>query len=161
MINFIHEHSPMHHQVLSIQPITCVIDSIDATQNSFVLNFTQISKYIDVITLIYAYRIAFFLITKSSTNRVFIHSIFIVNIYLKFCFIHVVKFHLFENYSLIFTPLLFSHLFFFSPSPLLPLFPYYLVIWWQILANLWKYLNVLGGFPWFLQVQQIFWFWPI
>jgi len=126
VINLIHEHSPMHHQVLSIQPITR--DKFHSCNTKFICieNFTQIFKCIDVITFIYAYIIAFFLITKSSTNRTFIYSVFIVNIYLKFCFIHVVKFHLFENYSLIFTPFLFSHLFSFPPLPYFPCFPFIL-----------------------------------
>jgi hypothetical protein len=97
------------------------------TKFSCIENFTQIFKYIDVITIFYAYRTAFFLITKSSTNRIFIYLVFIVNIYLKFCFIHVVKFRLFENYSLIFTPFLFSHLFSFSPLPYFPCFPF--ILW--------------------------------
>jgi hypothetical protein len=41
---------------------------------------------------------------------------------LKFCFIHHVKFHLFENYSIIFTPFLFSHLFSFPPLPFISWF---------------------------------------
>jgi hypothetical protein len=118
-------------------------------------NFTQIFKCIDVITFIYAYRIAFFLITKSSTNRIFIYLVFMVNIYLKFCFINVIKFHSFENYSLIFTPFLFSHIFSFPP-PLLPLFPFYLVIWWQIFTNLWKYFNFLEDFLDFCKCNKSF-----
>ncbi len=43
---------------------------------------------------------------------------------LKFCFIHVVKFHLFKNYVLIFTPFLFSHLFSFPPLSYFPCFPF-------------------------------------
>ncbi len=46
--------------------------------------------------------------------------------------------------------------FFFSPSPLLPLFPFYLMIWWQIFTNLWKYLNCFGGFPFFFKCNKSF-----
>jgi len=120
VINFIHEHSPMHHQVLSIQPITHAISSIHATQNSFVLKISP--KSLNILMWSHSSmhtELHFLKITKSSTNRIFIYSVFIVNIYSKFCFIYVVKFDLFENYSLFWHPS-FSLIFF---SPLSPTSP--------------------------------------
>jgi len=114
----------MHHQVLSIQPISCAINSIHATQ-TFVLRISPKSLNIlmwshsSMHTKLYFFKS----LNHPQTEFSFI-LVFIVNIYLKFCFIHVVKFHLFENYSLIFTPFLFSHLFSFPPLPYFPCFPF-------------------------------------
>jgi len=91
LVNFMRSisfmNSPMHHQVLSIQHIKRVINSIHATWNSFVLKISP--KFFNSLMWSHSsmHTESHFLL---ATKKTFIYSVFIVNINLKFCFIHVV-----------------------------------------------------------------------